>query len=83
MTVTYKVRQWRPRVRGFLIWRARRSGGGVTATPTHDCGYLTSGSAHRRALRARPVERFVKPRPARAPTNRDRSALFTAVAFLK
>jgi hypothetical protein len=26
MTITFKVRRWRPRVRGFLIWRAKRSG---------------------------------------------------------
>ena len=30
MTMTYKVRRWRPLVRGFLIWRAKRSGGGIT-----------------------------------------------------
>ena len=33
MTMTYKVRRWRSRVRGFLIRRAKRSGGGITDHP--------------------------------------------------
>ena len=37
MIMTYKVRRWRPRVRGFLIWRAKRSGGG---NPELDPGAL-------------------------------------------
>ena len=32
MTMTYTVRRWRPRVRGWLIWRVKQSGGGITAT---------------------------------------------------
>ena len=42
MTMTYRVRRWRPRVRGCLIWRAKRSGGGITANLFTERRYFRS-----------------------------------------